>query len=132
MKKRSILAIIMCLSIVLCFALTSCSASFRFEGSYEHSTSLLITTASTTYTFAKNGNVTIKYFVGGTMLSSSQGKYEVSSDKTEITITIASTDVSTDESGQTEKPENYSGTYKFEYGEDYIVIAGTTYTKAGR
>lgn len=132
MKTRRILVLALCLSMLLCFALTSCAGGLRLDGSYENTTSLLITSTTTKYTFSRNGNVTIKTFLGSTLLTTTEAKYEVSKDQTEITITVTSTSNETDENGATQAPTTYGGTYKFAYTDDSVTIGSTTYTKVGK
>ena len=114
--KRIISTILVCVLLLGCvFTLASCSKVLM--GTYE----LDAVVGGVTYDF-KLTKVTITAEVLG-QSKSIEGKFKISeNDKGETQITFTFEDE--------ENAKDYSGTFSFEKGDDYIKIGGTKYTKA--
>ena len=110
-KSIRVLALVMALTMVL-FVFASCGKKLSGEYSAE------VLGSGATYEF-KGSKFTVTTKVLGTKAFEAEGTYKIKDD--EITITFESDD---------EDAKEYSGTFDFEEGDDYIKIGVAKYTKA--
>ncbi|MBQ8508317.1 MAG: hypothetical protein IJ493_00225 [Clostridia bacterium] len=108
---------------LLLFGAVSCGSGITLEGKYVLDTKI----NETSYTFEKNGKVTVQSISLGVVLFTLEGTYEISEDGSQITLSLPTTDgTAADGSDQSA----LSGTFTFEQGEASIKIGMLEYKSA--
>ena len=110
--------------LMLTTLLTACGSGNKLSGSYRASS--IVT--ETTYTFAKNGSVTVRLTAGSQVLiDNAKGTYTLNEDGTQITLTLPE---STKDLGALSFTiPTLSGDFAFSKGDGYIQIGSTQYNK---
>lgn len=121
--KRMISAVLAVL--MLTVLLTACSGGNKLSGSYKASGML----TETTYTFAKDGSVTVRFTAANqVIIDNAKGTYSINEDGTQITLTLPE---STKDLGALAVTiPTLSGDFAFSKGDGYIQIGSTQYNKA--